>query len=398
MTEITSITLENEMDIVVVHKRMMSIGEYLKFTLTTQTAYSTAIAEVSREVIDRVNTGVLTVSLSNHAGKYFLVSRITYTGDVELRASDDGLSYARKLVPEFDLFKDETGGWIELQIGIPKSAKLDPAEALKMREYFKHVPSNSPYELLKERNAELNTIALKRDEELRYSKQVNDMKTEFISVASHELKTPLTTLKAYCELALQLVDAEQDNKMHGYLKKMNDQGNKLQRLIGQLLDLSKVEIGRLDYNKETIPFKSYVQDIINTFSLLYPKHVILLHAENIDIAILIDRLRIEQVFANLLGNAAKYSPVGTNITVHCWQDDKGVTYVSVTDEGIGIADNDALRIFDKFYRSGQVIDRFNGMGMGLYITKTIVEAHGGTIWLESEHGKGATFIFTLPKA
>jgi len=396
MTEIAKVTLENEMDIVMVHKRMIAIGEYLRFTITTQTAFSTAIAEVSREVIDKTNTGLLVVSIKLIASKYFLCGRITFLDDAELKESDEGMSYAKRLVPQFEFHKDGQGGWIELQIGIPRSSNLSPLRVSQMGELFGAWSPSTPYEALKVKNSQLNAIKEEQDEELRQSKYLHDMKTEFISIASHELKTPLTTIKAYIEMLMITSQQESSPKMIGFIKKINEQGTKLQQLIEQLLDISKVEAGRMDYQMEPVKLGGYVEGVVDTFRMLYPSHTIVIESDDIDTTIMMDKLRIEQVFANLLGNAAKYSETGTVITVGYSIQKDGSSTVSITDQGIGMNAEASERVFGKFYRADKVIKKYGGMGMGLYICKNIIEAHRGEIWLESQEDKGSTFYFRLP--
>src|SRR4051794_15702153 len=170
MTEIVRITLENEMDLIVTHKHMISIGEYLKLSLSTQTTLTTAIVEVSREVIDKTDTGYLVIGIAFAEGKYYLCGTIVYTGDVQLSDNDEGVEYAKKLVPECIVVNTKNGGSVVIKIGLPRSIKLSPVIIQNMKAYFKDLKPATPYEELKARNVELNKLALEKEKELVYTK------------------------------------------------------------------------------------------------------------------------------------------------------------------------------------------------------------------------------------
>lgn len=396
MTEIVRITLENEMDLIVAHKRMISIGEYLKLSLSTQTTLATAIVEVSREVIDMTDTGYLSVGILFTEGKYFLGGIIHYTGDVQLSNNDEGVAYAKKLVPECNVVNTANGGTVTIKIGLPRSIKLSPAAIQYMKEHFKDLKPATPYEELKARNSELNKLALEKDKQLEYNKYLDDKKNEFISTASHELKTPLTTIMAFSQILLSMSHEECSPGVRKFVEKIHNQSTKLKALIQQLLDISKIEAGHLEYNKEAIKFFDYANEVINTLRLVYPSHTINITEKNSGDFVYADKLRIEQVFANLISNAAKYSKAGNTIDVHVSTDKNGMQKVAVTDHGIGINAKNLQNVFNKFYREEQVYNKIAGLGIGLFITKGIIEEHGGSIWVESKEGEGSTFTFTLP--
>jgi len=396
MTEIVRITLENEMDLIVAHKRMISIGEYLKLSLSTQTTLATAIIEVSREVIDMTDTGYLVAGIAFTEGKYFLGGTIHYAGDVQLSDNDEGVAYAKKLVPECNVVNTATGGSATIKIGLPRSIKLSPAFIQHMKEHFKDLKPATPYEELKARNVELNKLALEKDKQLEYTKYLDDKKNEFISTASHELKTPLTTIMAFSQILLNMSQEECSPKVRTFVEKIYNQSSKLKSLIQQLLDISKIEAGRLEYNKEAINFYAYTNDLINTLRLVHPAHSINITEDAAEDLVYADKLRIEQVFTNLVGNAAKYSKPGSTIDIHVSSGNNGMKQVAITDYGIGIHPQNLDNVFNKFYREEQVYNKIAGLGIGLFITKGIIEEHGGSIWVESKEGKGSTFTFTIP--
>ncbi len=397
MTEIVTITLENEMDLIVAYKRMIMVGEYVKLSLTTQNSIATAIVEISREVIDKTDAGHLSIAIDITAGKYFISATIFYPLDVRLTPGDSGVAYARKLVPEVLISKNEKTASAEIRIGIPRSIKLSPAIVQKMQDDFKDYKPATPYEELKAKNIALNKLSLQQDEQLQYSRYLDAMKTEFISTASHELKTPLTTILAFSQMLLSMSQDECSPAVRKFIEKIHLQSVKLQTLIQQLLDVSKMETNKMEYNKEQTVFSSYIHDIIDTLQLVYPSYRISIEDDGLSNSVYIDKLRIEQVLTNLIGNAAKYSDAGSNIDIGISRSEDRVLKITIADQGIGISSDNLEHIFGKFYREDQgTIKKVSGLGIGLYITKIIVEEHGGTIWAQSNKGHGSVFTFTIP--
>jgi signal transduction histidine kinase len=221
------------------------------------------------------------------------------------------------------------------------------------------------------------------------------MKSEFISMASHELKTPITILKAYGQLALSEKIKTVD-QVQSIVRKMNAQCTKLSSLALQLLDSAKIEVGILEYEMTHVDFNPYLLKTIEDLKHLVPHHHIVVDLGDSTSAQL-DPLRMEQVLSNLLSNAAKYSDEGSEIIIKTIiKADRGAVVVSITDKGIGISDEGIAKIFDKFYREPEVLSKQSGLGMGMYIASKIISAHGGNIWVESQYGNGSTFHVSLP--
>lgn len=221
-------------------------------------------------------------------------------------------------------------------------------------------------------------------------KFLNAKKDEFIGVAGHELRTPITTVKAY----LQLLE-EQDGLPQPFIDKALRQVNKLNRLIIDLLDVSRIRAGKLEYNMIPCFLLPLIRESVDTIHRIHPTHTLSTELPEEDIVITADGSKIEQVLINLLINAVKYSREGTEIILAVKKAGNRVI-VSVRDQGIGIDPEHLQMIFHRYYRVQTVKDMAAGLGIGLYISKEIVERHAGAIWAESEQGRGSIFYFSLP--
>jgi len=227
-------------------------------------------------------------------------------------------------------------------------------------------------------------------------KELDKMKSEFLNMVSHELRTPLTPIQAYSEL--MMTRKMEEEKIKDYAGIINKETQRLGALIGDLLDLSRVEAGKgLSLELEEVDPVEIIRAVYDTFRNSSSKHKFILTIPEKSEKIMIDRNKIIQVMTNLLSNAVKYSPDGGNITIH-FEDKGNRVYISVKDEGIGIAKEHLDKVFDKFYRvPSDAIKKISGTGIGLTIVKYILELHNGGIAVESEEGKGSTFVFYLPK-
>jgi PAS domain S-box-containing protein len=226
-------------------------------------------------------------------------------------------------------------------------------------------------------------------------KNLEQQKDEFIGIASHELKTPVTSIKAYAQLLESRFRKEGHEQSALYLTRMNTQLNKLTGLIGDLLDVTKIETGKLEFDEEYFDVQELIREIVSEIQLTTEKHTIITELKPTK-QLFGDRDRIGQVITNFLTNAVKYSPKGQKIIVSTKVSDNSLV-VSVTDFGIGIAKDLSNRVFERFFRvqtpSGQT---FPGMGLGLYISSQIIKRQQGEIWVESSKGKGSTFSFSIP--
>jgi PAS domain S-box-containing protein len=220
-------------------------------------------------------------------------------------------------------------------------------------------------------------------------------KEDFVGIATHELKTPVTSIKAYAQILSRRFDKEGNTAAAKMIEKMDGQLNKLIALIGDLLDVTKIEAGRLQLHEEFYDFNELIKEVAEELQRTTDKHKIIMQLDPVQ-KIYGDKERIGQVFTNLISNAIKYSPAACDIIVRSSVKNDKVT-ICVEDCGVGIAKDHQAKVFERFYRvSGPSGDSFPGLGLGLYISQEIIKRQGGHIWVESELGKGSTFCFTLP--
>ena len=226
-------------------------------------------------------------------------------------------------------------------------------------------------------------------------KQLEQQKDDFLGIASHELKTPVTTIKAYNQLLETMLLEKGDVKEATLVNKMGSQVNRLTNLIGDLLDVTKINSGQLQLNNAIINFNDLVKDILDDIQNTTPKITIeqnLLAVGNV----YADKERIVQVITNLVTNAIKYSPNSNKIIIHTSLVNDEITFC-VEDFGVGISEENLMKVFEQFYRvRGNMQHTFSGLGLGLYISSEIIKRIGGRIWAKSIEGEGATFCFALP--
>lgn len=239
----------------------------------------------------------------------------------------------------------------------------------------------------------------KRDECLRLfvnittQKELENKKDEFLSIASHELKTPLTTLKGFTQILQQRLNKRHEENIR-LTSKINNQINKLTDLMNELLDMSKIQSGKLTLKKETLNIVEIIKENISEVDPFLNNQKINFSTDADTIMIDVDKYRLTQVITNLLTNAIKFSPPETDINVKIEKDNDFVT-VSVQDFGPGIPEDKIEKIFDKFYQA-QNSENIEGLGLGLYISSEIISNHGGVLNLNTVEGEGSTFYFKLP--
>jgi len=231
-------------------------------------------------------------------------------------------------------------------------------------------------------------------EDITDRRAIEQRKDDFLSIASHELKTPLTTIKGYVQIINRLTSNNNDEKLKGAIGKISIYVDRLNGLISELLDMSRIQSGNIELHRQPFDFDNMVNEAIDGLRQGNISHEILLTGKT-QCIYNGDESHIIQVITNLLSNAVKYSPGKQKVNIHLAIVSDFIK-VSVTDFGVGIPRDEQTKVFDRFYRVGSVQQQFPGMGIGLYICAEIIRNHGGSLWVESEPNQGSTFSFTLP--
>lgn len=239
--------------------------------------------------------------------------------------------------------------------------------------------------------------------------ELDELKSQFLSIASHELRTPITAVSGFAQLAVRgleerLKTAPPDDpawrkdleRLVRQLNVIQDQSSKLGRLVRELLDVSRIQSGRLEFRIAPVNVVDLVREVTEQMRLATPAHTLTVDANGAAPTISGDRDHLEQVVGNLVDNAMKYSPAGGDVKITVTKEGDEARIV-VADSGIGIPPDQLAKVFDLFYRTAEAESRRTpGLGLGLYITRGIVERHGGRIWMESEPGKWTKATVALP--
>jgi signal transduction histidine kinase len=266
---------------------------------------------------------------------------------------------------------------------------------------------------LAEANEEIAGLYRQAQEHVEQLQQLDRLKSRFLSMASHELKTPLTSISGLSQVLLRRMRRRQDQgwpnetewaeeqRAHiDRLELLNSQTARLGRLIDELLDVSRIESGKLDFHWEPVDLSELIAEVADRLQMTTSIHTIEVALDGaINMPVTADRDHLEQVLDNLLANAIKFSPDGGTIRVSLRPHSDESVLLSVQDAGVGIPAGQLDAIFGLFYQAEDPVSRkTGGMGLGLYISREIVLRHGGRIWAESAPNKGSTFNVTLPRA
>lgn len=282
---------------------------------------------------------------------------------------------------------------------VPTSYVLFKDEITLLSENF-----NTMTQHLNESYTQLEDRVKQRTQELAEARddavEANKSKTEFVSVVSHELKLPMTSIKGYSDLMLSGATGELNQNQKNFLTTIRNNVNRMATLVSDLADISRIESGNIRIEPRSVPVWDVIDEVINlTRTQIEQKHQTI----SLDIPqglpkAICDRNRLSQILTNLVSNANKYTPEHGNIHVEAWQANSMIN-IKVQDNGLGMTPEDQEKLFSKFFRSAdEKIREAPGTGLGLSITKNLIELQGGKIWFESEFRKGTTFYFTMPIA
>lgn len=246
-----------------------------------------------------------------------------------------------------------------------------------------------------EQSRALNEMQIALRAEIEFRKEAERKKDEFISIASHELKTPMTSIKGYIQLLERSLDKNDIDTVRTRLHKVQNQVEKLNLLIADLLDISKIESGKLKLNRKYFCFENLLEHILEVVQQNNPQ-VKIIKKGLVEGKVYGDEMRLEQVIMNFITNAIKYGPDGKEIHINAELNGDQINF-SVRDFGIGMSEDHEQKIFEKFYRIEETSERFQGLGIGLYICQEIIDRHHGKIGVNSKLGEGSTFYFNIPQ-
>lgn len=343
-----------------------------------QSAMLSAIVSFSDDAIISKDLNSIVTSWNNSAERIF-----GYTASEMIGQS------IVKLIPE-DRLQEEP----EIIARLKSGERVDHFETKRLTKYGKLLDVSltiSPVMDLTGRIIGISKIA--RD--ITEKKQEEQRKNDFIAIASHELKTPLTSMRSYVQLALVKARDLADKSIEKMLVRAETQTSKMTMLIQDFLNVSRLEEGKMSLNLSKFSLSQLLEEILSDTLTLNTTHQITYEPCK-DVSITADREKIGQVLLNLIGNAIKYSPDGTTIIVRCEIKKEHVEF-SVIDQGYGISAADQSRLFERFYRVNDERQyRVSGFGIGLYLVSEILKLHGGAVKVQSDLGRGSKFSFTLP--
>ena len=354
--------------------------------ITEQKNYEKIIIESEQRFRTLAETLPQLIWMTNEKGAYEYASShwINYSG-LDPYAGDTW----EKLVHPHDL-ESLAQGW-ESSLKTGKTFNSEARLKNKNGMYSWHLVQGEP--IKSEQGTIIKWIGAFTD--IENLKEEQKQKNDFLSMASHELRTPVTTIKGYGQIIERLLAEKNDLKTLGFVKKMTKQVNRLDTLITDLLDITKMQRGGLIRNESVFNFNDLVKEVVDDMQKTTVTHQIIDNL-NADLEIKGDKDKLSQVLNNLISNATKYSPAADKIIVSTQIVKDGVQ-LSVQDFGIGISIEGQQRVFEQFYRvDGENQSTFQGMGIGLYICAEIIKKEGGNIWVESTGGEGSVFYVWLP--
>lgn len=228
---------------------------------------------------------------------------------------------------------------------------------------------------------------------------IESIQSDFVTLASHQLRTPLSAVKWYAEMMMEQKNGKLSEKQARYLHEIYTSNQRAINLVNDLLDVSRIQGGQIHLELRPTKIEPVIEETMDTLANNVRANKITLNFEVMNGPIPpveIDQEKIKRVIMNMLSNSIKYTPAQGTVRIAVKKDERAIT-VSITDSGVGIPKTDQKKVFSKFFRSPNVIKLApDGTGLGLFIAKSLVEAMGGKIGFRSEEGHGATFYFTLP--
>jgi len=410
MINLGRILIRDETSIVESRNKIRLLAEDLKFDSIAATKLATITSELSRIIYQKDEESSIEVGFDKKADAFGLL--------LIFQSKKENLNIAKASVffDKLEIFNGEDGfcnikafKYIPnpqfqptdefIQIEKERLIRLSSAELLgevkrKNEELLKLLDEVKEHA---KKEKELAVAAATAEAEKEKAEETSRIKSGFLANMSHELRTPLNSIIGFSEILLEKTFGELNPKQTRYVNNILTSGKHLLTLINDILDLSKVEAGKVELKIEEISLKDTLGECQTLVKSLASKKGILLDVKVEGIStVQADPVRLKQIMYNLLSNAIKFTPEGGRVDVEARLVDKMVQ-ISVKDTGIGIAKKDYEKVFEEFQQiDSSYSKKYAGTGLGLPLTRKLVELHGGKIWLESELGKGSTFTFTLP--
>ncbi len=437
-TRLGDIYVRREGDIIKVRDRVRRLAREMGFDSTTQIKITTAVSEVTRNIYEYAQSGAISLALAERgldAGLQ-LTARDDGPGinEATLRAimrgsyqSDSGLgvglSGTRKLMDEFDIqTRPGEGTRVTFIKWMPRAAAEHIKERVEeLRAYFGQEADDSAIEELQQQNRDfvriLSELEEKREQLEELNRQLNEsnrelneanaklrelseLKEEFLALTTHDLRSPLTVISGVISFFTSGRLGELSPEQKNMVAMMERNTQSLIELVNDLLDASKLESGTMRLDVTSIDLRSLLEELHEAMEPLAKEKEISLQ-ETLDAElppVEADRTKLRRILVNLLSNALKFTPKQGRVEMRASVEGERVR-LTVSDTGVGIAPEDVARLFDKFEQARSRATRGEkGTGLGLYITRQLVELHGGEIEVQSELGRGSTFSFTLPTA
>src|SRR5215213_10947771 len=443
MKDITSIRLgdvyvRREADIVKVRERVRSLAREIGFDSTTQIKITTAVSEVTRNIYEYAKSGAIMLALAERGLDFGLQVTARDDGpgidEATLRSImrghyqsasglGVGLSGTRKLMDEFDIqTKSGEGTRVTLVKWMPRGTATDvKGRVEELRAHLGEDAEDSAIEELQQQNRDLAQILAELEEkrgqletlnvqlsetnrELNEAnaklRELSEMKEEFLALTTHDLRSPLTVISGVISFFTSGRLGELSPEQKNMVSMMERNTQNLIELVNDLLDASKLESGTMRLDLAAIELRALIDDLRQQMQPLAAEKEITLEAlvpEELP-PLRADRAKLRRVLVNLISNALKFTPRGGRVSVSA-ATEGALVRVSVADTGVGIPEEDVRDIFDKSAQARSRATRSEkGTGLGLYITRQLVELHGGRIEVHSEVGTGSTFSFTIPTA
>lgn len=347
--------------------------------LEVSEAYMASIVETVRESLVVLNQDMKILSVNDNFCQFFKLAEDEVRGKV--------------------LFEINQGEW-----NVPELEDLlrnvlpnnNPFEGFEFDNHFAHVGHkvlllNARQVMLRGKYQNRILLAMEDKTDERDAEQ---RKGDFVSIASHEMKTPLTTIKGNIQMMQRRMEKNNEEAYTDFLEKADRSINRLEKLVSDLLDVAGLQAGNVVYDYQQFNFDQFINDVIDNVQAAQPSHQIVITGQTGQ-TVEGDPARLEQVMFNLLNNAIKYSPEASQVHIYLSVVSSYVK-VSITDYGVGIKQEEQKKIFGRFYRAGQSPGNFQGVGIGLYISNKIIQEHRGSLWVESNEGEGSVFNFTIP--